>query len=234
MDNTQSKNNFLVPIAIVVAGIIVATAIIFSGNKVATTTNGENVPQNIDIKKISEDDHVLGNPNADLVIIEYSDLECPFCKDFHQTMDSIMKEYGVDGKVAWVYRHFWSERKMPNGQIFHPKGGVSAEASECVAELGGNQKFWDYTKLIFEGQPGSLDRLVPIAESLGINKGEMEKCLSEGRYKGKVAAQYAEGKAIGVSGTPNTYIVTKNGVYPISGAIPLADMRKIVETALNE
>src|SRR3990167_10981365 len=98
-------NKFLVPLAIVVAGIFIAGAIYFSGS-VRPTTNDQRQTTNakIDIAPVTEKDHIIGSRNADLVIVEYSDTECPFCKSFHPTMKEVVRTY--DGKVAWVYRHF--------------------------------------------------------------------------------------------------------------------------------
>jgi protein-disulfide isomerase len=95
---------------------------------------------NAEIEPVSATDHILGDPNAEIVIVEYSDLGCPFCKIFHATMHEIVDEY--EGKVAWVYRHY------PIKEL-HPIAPEAAEASECVAELGGNAKFWEYIDEIF-------------------------------------------------------------------------------------
>lgn len=89
------------------------------------------------ISPVSAADHIRGDINAPVKIIQYSDIDCPFCKRFHGTMQEVMDSYGKDGKVAWVMRHF------PLTQL-HPDAFNKAEASECVAELGGNDKFWKF------------------------------------------------------------------------------------------
>ncbi len=229
------KSNFLVPGAIVIAGIIVAVAIIFSGGGTAKPGSPTALsPEDVDVRKLSSDDHVLGDPEADVTIIEYSDLECPYCQTFHATMNQIMDKYGKSGKVSWVYRHFWSERKMADGNIFHPRGGVSAEASECVAEIGGNQKFFEYLDLVFKGQPGSLANLEGLATSIGIDATKFKTCTTSKKYAKKVLDLYNEGKTSGVSGTPTSFIVTKKGIYPVEGAMPYSDFEQVVEAALNE
>jgi hypothetical protein len=88
-----------------------------------------------------EGDHIIGNPEAPIVIIEYSDLECPFCKRFGETMEEIVTE--SNGQVAWIYRH-WVVH-VAEGQYALPK----AAAAECVAKLKGNDAFWKYINLIF-------------------------------------------------------------------------------------
>ena len=94
------------------------------------------------IRAVTADDHIVGDINtAKLIIVEYSDLECPYCQRFHATMKQVMEEY--KGEVAWVYRHF------PLTQI-HPKAMQAALASECAWEQGGNEDFWKYADKVFE------------------------------------------------------------------------------------
>jgi protein-disulfide isomerase len=109
-------------------------------SKVAGGEETSDVPK--EILALKADDHVLGDPNANIVIIEYSDLECPFCQRFHDSMLQVMDEYGKKGEVAWVYRHF------PLDNI-HPNARKQAEGAECATELGGNDGFWKLVDGIF-------------------------------------------------------------------------------------
>lgn len=95
----------------------------------------------INLDPVSPDDHYFGSKDAEVVIVEYSDLECPYCAKFHDTLHQLVTDY--NGKVAWVYRH------LPLTQI-HATAEDKALASECVAELGGNDAFWKYIDNIFE------------------------------------------------------------------------------------
>ena len=100
----------------------------------------------INMKAISDGDHILGNRNASVKIVEFADMECPFCKRFHVTMQQVVKD--SNGQVAWVYRHF------PLDQL-HSKARKEAEAVECAAEMGGNEKFWAYLDRIMEVTPSN-------------------------------------------------------------------------------
>ena len=222
MEPIQAKNPITIPVAIVVAGILVASAIFLQG------TGDKAVPalekkagmmpplpslNTITTKPVDEaQDHIRGNPSADIVFVEFSDTECPFCKRFHATMQQIIAEFGKSGKVAWVYRQF------PIVQL-HSKAPKESEALECAAELGGNGKFWEYADRIFEITP-SNDGLDPselprIASKIGLNEGLFIECLSSGRTKSLVENDYNDGVAAGASGTPHSVLALKS---PISEA----------------
>jgi len=182
-----------------------------------------------EIPPITEDDHLRGNPEAEIILVEYSDFECPFCKSFHPIMKQVLAEYG--DKVAWIYRHF------PLG--FHANAQKEAEASECAAELGGNQAFWDYTDAIYERTEGNgtgfaLDQLTPLAVELGLNGNSFKECLDSGRFSQKVGDQMAGGQAAGIAGTPGTIVLTKDGAANIiPGALPFESVKEIIKDLIN-
>jgi protein-disulfide isomerase len=165
--------------------------------------------------EVRSDDHVQGNPNAPVTIIEYSDLQCPYCASFDKTMRQVMENYGDD--VRWVYRHF------PLSSI-HPYARAAAEASECAAEQG---KFWEYADNIFDNQSSlSQNYLSSAAEQVGLNTAQFEDCLSSGKYSSQVSADYQEGLSLGVTGTPTSFI---NG-QKVPGTLTYQQMQSILDS----
>ncbi len=185
------------------------------------------------VREVSADrDHIYGNPNAEVSIIEYSDFECPFCKTFHPTAKEVVDAYG--GKVNWVYRHFPLAFHNPGAQL-------QAEASECAAELGGNDAFWAYTDAIYERTTSNGDgfppeALIPLAKEIGLDGDAFRTCLKERRHADRVKEDYEEGVRIGIRGTPgNILLNNKSGVViPRPGAAPFNTLKQIIDHLLEE
>lgn len=225
-----------VPIAIVIAGALIGGSLYYSNMKIAgqpvVKTVELNTSEDTDnMRPVSADDHILGNPNAELKIVEYSDLECPYCKVFHATMKRVMSEYGQSGKVAWVYRHF------PIDSL-HKKARKEAEATECANELGGSQKFWEFTDLVYtttnsnDSLPES--ELPKIAQKIGLDVKAFNTCLSSGKYADKVEADYQDAVKAGGRGTPNSIIVSKDGTKTVvQGAQPYESLKAVIDALLK-
>lgn len=183
------------------------------------------------VDKLRQDDHVRGGRNARILLIEYSDLECPFCKKFHPTAKQIVDEY--KGQVAWVYRHF------PLDQI-HSKADKEAEAVECANELAGSDGFWQLVDKIFEVTPSNnglnLDDLPKLAGEVGLNQNAFKTCLDSGKYADHVESDYQSGIKAGVTGTPgNILLDTKTGKTKlIPGALPFDNFKTEIDGILNE
>jgi protein-disulfide isomerase len=148
-------------------------------------------------------DHVYGNPNAPVSLIEYSDFECPFCKRFHATANEIVDAYG--GKVNWVYRHFPLSMHNPGAQ-------KEAEASECVAQLGGNDAFWKFANAIYartksNGNGFPLDQLVPLGREIGLDEKQLKECIDAAKYASRVQEDLDEGIQVGITGTPANFLL---------------------------
>ncbi len=225
----SAAQNFAIPFAIIVAGLAIAGAVYFGDGKKVAVVDGQGI-QGVNLDPVTEKDHIIGNPNAKVIIVEYSDFGCIFCKVFHPTMHQIMSEYAKDGKVAWVYRHFASG-KFPNSK-------KEAEASECAAKQGGNTKFWEYTNKIFEGVPSgeklSLADLPKIANDIGLDVTAFNTCLESGEMAPLVEASLAGAIKAGVNGTPHSFIlVNKKVVDIIGGAQPYEVVKAQIDTLLK-
>ena len=230
MEQNQ-QNKHLVPLAIVVAGGLIAGAIYFGGkpnNTRSVVTDILNETQ-VDVPPVTEKDHILGSRSTPVVIIEYSDTECPFCKTFHKTMKDVVAAYG--GQVAWVYRHF------PIAQL-HAKAGKEAEATECASELGGNQGFWNYIDRVFQTTRSndSLDpnELPKIATAIGLDEATFNECLSSGKYAEFIKTSVTEAIKAGARGTPYSVIVTQDGrKVVINGAELLQSVKAKIDLLLK-
>ncbi|MHB1260073.1 DsbA family protein, partial [Thiobacillus sp.] len=182
------------------------------------------------IQPVTRRDHILGNPDAPVKIVEFADTECPLCKRFHPTLQRIVTEH--PGKVAWVFRHF------PLDDI-HPKARKEAEATECANALGGNEKFWAYLDRLYEITPSNnqLDpaELPRVAEYVGLNRAEFMQCRQSGKYAQHVAEDVADGLSAGAQGTPYTIVIAPNGrLFAILGAQPYATVKLVVDIALQQ
>ncbi len=180
------------------------------------------------VEKVSDKDHIRGNKDAKVFLIEYSDFECPFCARFHPTAQQILDEYGDD--VAWIYRHF------PLDTI-HLRARPAAQASECAAELGGEDMFWSFIDEIFENQETTLSDsgLKNTANKLGLDASAFSNCVESEKYKDKVEEQYQGGLTAGVTGTPGNFVVNSKGeVWLIPGAVPFEILKESIDEALQD
>jgi protein-disulfide isomerase len=160
---------------------------------------------------------VRGNPKARVMIVEFSDYQCPFCGQVEATLKNVLARH--EGTVALAFRD------MPISQI-HPLAQGAAEASRCAGEQG---KYWEYHDLLF-GDQGSLDRngLIAKAAKLQLNAKQFDRCVSAEKFKAQVQEDSQDGMRVGVSGTPGFFI---NGVF-LSGAQPEAIFEKLIEEQL--
>ena len=259
----ESVQKLAVPLSIVIAGAMIAVALYVSNSSKAPVAGNEPAQPKVEkeIRGVQADDHILGSPDAKVVIVEYSDTECPFCRQFHDTLQRIIREYGSSGDVAWVYRHFPLEQ-------LHPKAAKESEALECAAEIGGNEKFWVYTNKIYEitksnnsldigvynvpeevpvgpnGQPyytqktpssdTDAGQLTEIATTVGLDAKAFEECLASGRHAAAVLEDLEEVTAAGGQGTPHSIIIANGEQLPIEGAQPYQVVKGLVDTMLEK
>ena len=232
----MEQNNLSVPVAIVIAGALIAGAVYTgqrgaSGDTLQPQPAAQKTATLTQMKPITSEDHIRGNPDAPVKIIEYSDFECPFCKRFHETMKQAMAEYGDE--VAWVYRPF------PLHQLHPVKARREAVAAECANELGGDDAFWRYVDRFFELTPSNnktdIDSVLPqIAKEIGLDTAKFSSCLASGKYDAHIQANYDNAVATGGNGTPWSIVVTQSGkTYPLSGAQPYESVVQAIEVALK-
>lgn len=212
--------------AIVLGAVIIAGAVMYSsdptlgrGTAGVAPLDGRRATPTTEIT-VTDQDHIRGNVNASITIVEYSDFECPFCSRFHPTMLRALSDY--PDEVRWVYRHF------PLRNI-HPQAQPAAEASECVAEQKGDEGFWNFVDAMFENQErlgGEYYR--EVAGEIGVNLAQFDSCVSSNKYAARVNDDYNGGIQLGVTGTPGSFV---NGV-PVPGAVPYEQLQSIIEAQL--
>lgn len=217
----------MVPLSIVLAGVIVAGAIVFTKGGGLANTNDDTInptPTPTPVATVAptiDDDAVLGDANAPVTVIEFGDFQCPFCGQLHENIGAQLRaEYIETGKVKMVYRDF--------PLSFHPAAEPAAEAAECAKEQG---KFWAYHDQLFANQAGlGVDLYTSIAQNLKLNMTQFKSCVDTQKYKDEIIKDYQDGVAAGVDGTPASFI---NGIL-VSGAVPYATFKAAVEAALAQ
>lgn len=237
MSTKDALMKYSIPGAVIVAGILIASAIVFTGwksepsdqVKVEPGTAEENGAPTADafknVSPVTDEDHVLGNKNAKVKIVTFSDMECPFCIRFEATMKQVISDY--NGQAAWVYRHYPLES-------LHQSAKPAAEASECAAEIGGPAKFWDFmakfTETAENGSGGKID-VVAVASQAGV---DISSCVGKSKYDGKIIDQMNDANNSGFEGTPySVVIVDGTPVATINGAYPADEVKKIVDQYLK-
>lgn len=232
----ENKGSWLVPAAIIICLLLIGGAVYFKDVKPQDSNNNASSTGTFvaspaldqiltlddgrggifDVKQfnlsqlrpVDVSDHILGNLNAPVKIIVYTDLECPACKYYHQQLKALESKYVATGKLAIVYRAF------PLDQI-HPKARGEFLAAECVNELGGNDKYWQFIANIFEITPSNngLDpaKLGETAKALGVNMTSFDACFTADKYADDIQKSLDEAMAVGAPGTPTTFVIDPQG-----------------------
>lgn len=218
------KTSYTIPLAIILGGIIIAVALYASVPKNPAGGNPALV------RLVDASDHILGNPAAKVVIVEYSDFDCTYCKGFHETLHQIIANQGTNGDVVWVYRQF------PLIEI-HPNALSLAKASECAAEVGGPEAFWRFADALFANQPVALSGLGAIAASAEIPNEAFATCYaSESAAKPlveRIVADRQNALDMGARGTPYSLILVA-GKPPVvmAGGYSYDAVKQLVDEAL--
>jgi protein-disulfide isomerase len=234
--SSTPKSHPAVPIAIIVGFALIALAIFFTGDRStdpapAVTSEGDPIVASGTIRPVDQTDYVRGNPNAPIVMIEYSDYDCPFCKQYHDTLNQIMNEYGVSGKVAWVYRQF------PLPQL-HPNAPKISEAALCVGNLGGSTAFWTFTDKVFQeraiNEQTNMVKLTEYAQDAGVDMGAYQTCLGTNQMEETVKTSVEEALALGAVGTPYTVLIVGNEQAIVNGAQSYEVVKSIIDNLLGQ
>jgi protein-disulfide isomerase len=225
---------------VLLAVLIVGAFFFFTGKGVPTgnviannPSAGNNLPSPSPqaVQVSADDDAVLGDKDAPVTIIEFSDYQCPFCRKFWaETLPSIKKDYIDTGKVKLVYRDF--------PLSFHPMAQASAEAANCAREKGGDEGYYKMHDKIFQEQMtldgGTVQSTVTYTESdlktwakdIGYN---IDSCLDSGKYANEVQKDFTDGGNSGVQGTPGFFVNGK----PLSGAQPYSTFKQVIDAELQ-
>ncbi len=164
-----------------------------------------------------KDDPIYGSPDAPVIIVEFSDFQCPYCSRVNPTMEQIKSTYG--DKVAIVFRDF----PLP----MHKEAPKAGEAGQCANDQG---KFWEYHDKLFENQRALTDdKLKAYAGELGLDVTAFSSCLDSGKYTAEVEADKKAGAAVGVAGTPAFFI---NGQF-LNGARPFDSFKELIDSELK-
>ncbi|HRN69685.1 MAG TPA: DsbA family protein [Candidatus Woesebacteria bacterium] len=247
----------LTPISILLSAVIISTSIFFSfrgvnlsnsatpSSNTTGTTDTAQAPSvagtgeaNPSATTTLDDDPVLGDKDkAKVAIVEFSDYECPFCKRHHQeTFDQIVKNYVDTGKAIIVYRDF--------PLSFHdPLASTEAMAAECVQDIAGDKKYFEYSKSVFNttnsnGQGLEVKKLYELADGIGLDGNKVKDCVDNGKFKAEIQDDIADGGKAGVNGTPGFVIGvlkddgTVDGVN-VSGAQPYSVFEQVINEQLD-
>ncbi len=186
-----------------------------------TAQVGIPVGKYLELPQVGDNDIQIGPKDAPVHVVEFTDFQCPYCKAFHATLQTTLKDYG--DKILYVYKNY------PLTQI-HPQAQNAALAGECAHEQG---KFTDYADNLFAkqdewGKMTGTQKFKDYAKALKLDPTAFNACLDGKKYQDSVTASTDEGKKFGISGTPGTFV---NGVF-LNGAVTQADLKTAIDTEL--
>ena len=168
----------------------------------------------------------LGNKNAKVVVVEFDDFQCPFCKRFHdQTEGQLKKDYIDTGKILFVHKDF----PLP----FHTEADEMQESAQCARDQG-EEKFWTFRETVFSkqtdwaGKSNVFDLAKQYAAEVGLDTTKFNTCVDSAKYRSEIQQDIKEGSTAGVSGTPTFYI---NGLQLV-GAQPYSSFKQVIDAEL--
>jgi len=248
--NSQRPQLLNTPMAIIIAGAIIGVSIYFAnsgganpfaksnqqtGGQVTPAPNNALTPTESPTGTVSiDDDPVLGNPDAPITMVEFSDYECPFCQRHYTTSYPLLKRDYIDtGKVKLVFRD------LPLS--FHnPAATEAAVAANCAREQGDDATYFRFHDTYFDntatngaGLQGMT--LSDIADDLDLNVGQFESCLDSGKYNSEIQADIADASAAGASATPTFFVglSTADGVIEGTRIVGAQPYEQVIKPAIE-
>lgn len=221
----MKKQSLTIPIAILVSGIVIAGAVYVTMPKQDPSA----LIHASRTRAVSPSDHIFGNPAAPVLIVEYSDFDCTYCRTFSDTLRSVVTDPAFNGKVALVHRHF------PLTEL-HEHSFSHARASECVAETAGNNAFWAFAQALYQHQPIDPKTYGTLAASIGLSGPAFASCLAGNTdaIDARIAKDRQDALDIGADGTPYSLIIANGTISAVmNGGYPYAAVRQLVEEALG-
>ena len=188
----------------------------------------------MELKISADNDPIIGNSNAPITIIEFSDFQCPFCAKFHiETLPKITDEYIKEGKVKLVFRDFPI-------QSIHSNALLASVAAECANEQG---RFKEMHDKLFENQnewnSKNTDNVIILFNQysleMGIEKEKFDSCLKNGKYIKEIQKDLDDGRTYGITGTPGFFIGNdKIGFIELKGAHPFENFKDVIDVQLKK
>jgi protein-disulfide isomerase len=223
---SETKNGLLIIGIIAIIAVAAVIALVLSNRPAVdvgefATVAPQTWPQ--------PDGKALGPADAKVVIKEFSDYQCPYCRMFHENIQAqLVKDYVETGKIRFEYHHFI----VIDANVGGNESQRAAEASECAVEQG---KFWDFHEMLFanqqaEGSGGfSDDRLRAFAKSMGLDTGKFNSCFNSGKMADKITVDEAMGKALNIRGTPSLFVNDQ----PVNNPLDYEALKAMIDEALN-
>lgn len=232
--------SFWLPFAIVLAGVLVAGAVLFKDQLVGRSAKGVGEDINVlgatvtptptpatNLQVSLDNVPMLGEATASVTVVEFSDFQCPYCEQFfNMTLPQLKKEYVDTGKVKYYFKNF------PLTSL-HKNAAKAAEAALCAQDQDG---FWAYHDQLFAQQSEWAEQASPstafarYATAVGLKSKDFASCLETDKHAARVSGEMSEGQTLGVTGTPSFVI---NGRLLV-GAYPFSEFKKIIDPLLGK
>jgi len=201
------------PVSILVASLLISGTLWYTrggsaviGDKTKTGQTDQTAQFNI-----TSADHILGDKNAKLTVVEFADFRCPFCERFYADSEQqIIRDFVNTGKARLIFKNY----------AFLGQSSIwASEAAECAGE---QNKYWEMYNWLFSNQAPESDtayyskaNLIKYAGKVGLNTAQFTTCINNDKYAQKVSDDLAQGKALGISGTPTILLVGKDNKFDL-------------------